>query len=94
MRSRYCAFAIGGQGEYLLRTWHPQTIPATSADELSQIDTEWIGLEIVNSTQHGDSGTVEFCARFVDANGETRTHHENSLFSRQRGQWRYVRALW
>lgn len=93
MRSRYCAFAIGGLGDYLLQTWHPDTRPEVSADELGATDTEWTGLEIINSTQHGDNGTVEFKARFIGENGALQIHHENSLFLRNRGQWHYVRAI-
>lgn len=93
MRSRYCAFAMGGQGEYLLQTWHPDTAPMINADDLGAADTKWTGLEIVSSMQQGDTGSVEFNARFIDENGTTKVHHENSLFSRNRGLWHYVRAI-
>lgn len=93
MRSRYCAFALGGYGEYLLHTWQPQAAPDISAEELGAADVIWTGLQIVNSTQHGDSGTVEFKATFVDEHGKPQIHHENSLFARTAGQWQYVSAL-
>ena len=93
MRSRYCAFALGGHGEYLLRTWHPDTAPPVSADELSAADTEWTGLEIVHSSQRGDSGSVEFRAHFIDEQGAARIHHEHSQFTRSRGQWQSVTAI-
>jgi SEC-C motif-containing protein len=43
MRSRYCAFAVGDE-DYLLRTWHPKTRPASL-----QLDPRhaWVGLEVL-----------------------------------------------
>lgn len=46
MRSRYSAFAIG-DGDYLLRTWHPDTRP--DALDLDP-DQRWYRLDILGRT--------------------------------------------
>lgn len=93
MRSRYAAFALGGHGQYLLDTWHPDTAPAVNADDLGSVDSNWLGLDILDTTQQGDRGTVEFCARFFDEQGNPQTHRENSRFVRMKGRWYYLDAL-
>ncbi|MDX1490351.1 MAG: YchJ family metal-binding protein [Pseudohongiellaceae bacterium] len=92
MRSRYCAYYLGGYGDYLYRTWHPSSRGALSAAELSRKDTDWQSLEIIDSAQHGNLGTVEFIAYFKDSNGHKGRHHEKSNFMRQSGQWLYCDA--
>ena len=49
MRSRYSAFALGGLGDYLLQTWHPDTRPPVSAADMGAADTDWVKLDIVDS---------------------------------------------
>lgn len=93
MRSRYAAFALGGYGDYLLNTWHPDTAPAVTAADLGSVDSNWSGLEILSSTQQGDHGTVDFCARFLDEHGQVQTHRENSQFVRIKGRWYYLEPL-
>ena len=95
MRSRFTAYALGGQGDYLLATWHPDTRPPFSASELSARElpvrkVNWQRLEVLASEQHGDQGTVEFKATFVDSSGSAATHHELSRFVRMAGKWLYV----
>lgn len=90
MRSRFTAFALGGHGEYLLATWHPDTRPPLAAVELSQREMHWKSLQVLASTQHGDQGTVEFKATFEDSAGSGATHHELSRFVRLAGKWFYV----
>jgi SEC-C motif domain protein len=92
MRSRYSAFALGGLGDYLLQTWHPDTRPATSAADMGAADTDWLRLEIVDSQQQGDTATVEFRAFWRDAEGHIQEHHEKSRFVREDGRWLYVDA--
>lgn len=93
MRSRYSAFASGEHGQYLLDTWHADSVPSVSADDLGSVDSNWLGLDILDCTQQGDHGTVEFCARFLDEHGQPQTHHENSRFVRIKGRWVYLDAL-
>lgn len=90
MRSRYSAFALGGYGEYLLATWSPSKVGGLSAVELSIKSTAWVGLEIVDKSQKGDQGTVEFKAFFKDKKGKRCMHHEISVFERVQGYWLYV----
>ncbi len=90
MRSRFTAYSLGGHGEYLLATWHPDTRPPLTATELSAQEVQWQGLQVLTSQQHGDEGTVEFKATFVDSNGNAATHHELSRFVRLAGKWLYV----
>ncbi len=90
MRSRYSAYALGGYGEYLLQTWLPSTTQGLSAAELSLLSTQWAGLDVLNKSQKGEQGFVEFNAFFLGANGEKSVHHEKSLFQRVLGKWLYV----
>lgn len=83
MRSRYTAF-VDQDVEHLLRTWHPDTRPATL--ELDP-DTRWRGLEIVDRSGGGlfdTEGVVEFRAHHRDG-----VQHERSRFSRVDGRWVY-----
>lgn len=93
MRSRYAAFALGGYGQYLLDTWHPDYAPAVSPQDLGSVDSNWLCLDILDSSQQGDQGTVAFCARFLDENDNPQTHRENSRFVRIKGRWYYLDAL-
>ena len=88
MRSRYSAFAMGDP-EYLLRTWHRSTRPA-SLDLDPTI--RWTGLEILGRTGGSlleSSGTVEFRAIYR-AGRRTGEQRENSRFVKQDGLWFYV----
>ncbi|MCA1656010.1 MAG: hypothetical protein LC635_06195, partial [Pseudonocardiaceae bacterium] len=61
MRSRYSAFATN-DADYLLRSWHPDTRPATLTLDPGQ---RWVRLEILGTTGGGllhNEGTVEFRA--------------------------------
>ena len=90
MRSRYCAYALGGHGDYLLRTWFPATARGLTAEALSQRDCEWIGLTVLAKQQRGDKGMVEFRASYHDRDGAERVMHEKSVFQRITGRWLYV----
>lgn len=90
MRSRYSAFALGGYGDYLLRSWHPSTVGTLTAESLNASEIAWLGLEIVQHQQQGNSGTVEFKASYATAAGIARVHHERSRFLRVDGRWLYV----
>jgi SEC-C motif-containing protein len=86
MRSRYTAYVLG-RVDWLLATWDPARRPRT-------IDLEpgvrWTGLEIRSSTQDGDTGRVDFAARWSDAQGGRGVLREDSRFERRQGRWFYV----
>ncbi|WP_433613090.1 YchJ family protein [Prescottella agglutinans] len=91
MRSRYAAFAVG-DADYLLRTWHPSTRPATL-----EVDPElvWRRLDVLHSSGGGlldDAGTVEFVAYYAD-HGDRGAMREHSRFVREHGRWFYVDAM-
>ena len=90
MRSRYSAYALGGHGDYLLRTWFPATAGGLTAQALSERDCEWLGLEILARQQQGDQGMVEFRAHYRDGGGREQVMHEKSVFQRLAGRWLYV----
>jgi SEC-C motif-containing protein len=92
MRSRYSAYALGGYGDYLLATWHPRTAPKVSAAYLSTVEQKWLGLTVLAHTQQGNTGTVEFTARYAEEDGAVHIHHEISRFVRINGHWLYVDA--
>src|SRR6187402_648908 len=88
MRSRYSAFALG-RAEYLLRSWHPSTRPATVELDAG---TVWRRLQIVDTVAGGpddETGIVEFRASYRDAGGAGLLH-ERSRFARDAGRWAYL----
>lgn len=90
MRSRYTAYALGGHGDYLMKTWHPGTVGPLSAEILDEVTLDWRGLEILDEDQKGDRGRVDFKATCVDEAGNSHVHHEHSAFLRVKGKWLYV----
>jgi len=89
MRSRYSAYSLGGYGNYLLKTWFAPMAKGLSIEELSRSDTEWVGLQIVDSGVSGNSGWVEFKAVYKDKNRPMEIH-EKSVFTLQGQRWFYV----
>jgi SEC-C motif domain protein len=90
MRSRYSAYVLGKE-DHLLKTWHPDTRPAS-------IDcsgpTQWNGLQIRRTTDsssvaEGDTALVEFVARYR-INGKAGRLHEISRFLLKDGCWYYL----
>lgn len=90
MRSRYSAYALGGYGEYLLRTLFPATAKNLAAEALSKQSCEWVKLEVLSKSQNGDEGMVEFNAHFRGENGALEILHEKPVFTRVGGRWFYV----
>jgi SEC-C motif-containing protein len=90
LRSRYAAYVIGGQAEYLLKTWHPSTASNIKRAELNTSKYKWDSLEILGYQQKGDLGQAEFIARYRDEEGQDHVHHEISLFQRLKGVWYYI----
>lgn len=84
MRSRYSAYALG-LVDYLLATWHPSTAPG----ELELPPVKWLGLEVRQAVESGDTAVVEFVAR-CRVHGRAERMHELSRFVRQDGCWYYI----
>lgn len=91
MRSRYTAYTLGRE-DYLLKTWHYSTRPASLelASEQHSTRRKWLGLEVRRHEQlEPDRALVEFVARYrVD--GRAHRLHETSRFMREAGQWFYI----
>lgn len=90
MRSRFTAYYLGGFGDYLLDTWFPATSKGLNAIELSEVSCDWQRLDVLDKSQSGDEGFVEFNAWFIDENGNEAVLHEKSVFTRVAGRWFYV----
>lgn len=91
MRARYSAFVLG-RADYLLRSWHVSTRPATLS--LDSPAPRWLGLDIRRRWEIGpDAAGVEFVARFRHAGNRAVRQHERSRFLRERGHWYYVDAI-
>ncbi|MFT7389218.1 MAG: SEC-C motif-containing protein [Candidatus Endobugula sp.] len=90
MRSRFSAYALGGYGDYLLRSWLPTMTEGLDAAVLSQRDTQWQSLCILNARQQGDDGYVEFKADYLDEDNAIINYQEKSVFKRIKGKWLYV----
>lgn len=87
MRSRYTAY-VQDRLDYLLRTWHPNTRPASL--EPNPPGLKWLGLRVLaHARQDADHATVEFVARCRQAGRATRMH-ERSRFVRVDGRWFYL----
>ena len=87
MRSRYSAYVLD-ELDYLLRTWHPDSRPATL--EPNEPGTRWLGLDVRRHDRiDHDHEIVEFVAR-VRVNGRATRIHETSRFTRVEGVWMYV----
>jgi SEC-C motif domain protein len=90
MRTRYSAY-VHGREDYLLRTWHASTRPASLALGAAAA-VKWLGLKIVRTEGGGGNdaeGLVEFVARYK-VQGKAERLHEVSRFVRQEGQWFYL----
>ena len=89
MRSRFSAF-VRGYGDYLLKTWYPDTRPA--AEKPGGMGLDWLHLRIEETEAGGirdEHGVVAFTATFRDGR-KVRRLHERSRFVRESGQWFYV----
>ena len=90
MRSRFSAYFLGNHGEYLLQTWFPATAKGLSVASLSQRSCDWTRLEVLDKSQQGDQGFVEFNAWFNNDSGSEEALHEKSVFQRVAGHWLYI----
>ena len=90
MRSRYTAFVLG-KLEHVDRTHAPEIrddFNRAEAERSAQ-ECEWMGLEVKHAAEDGDSGTVEFVARFKRG-GQEFVQHELASFGRREGRWLYL----
>ena len=90
MRSRYAAYCLGGYGQYLHDSWHPEYRKGLTAQSLNNRTHDWQSLEILQDAQKGDKAGVEFRAKYGDEKGELKYHHEVSVFVRIKGKWLYT----
>ncbi len=93
MRSRYSAYVVG-EVDYIHNTLHPDHRADHDLDAARKWsrDSEWLGLEIVATSQGGDGdarGVVEFKAGYRDRSGIHQAH-EISQFEKVDGKWMYV----
>ncbi|MBC7414933.1 MAG: hypothetical protein H7327_08380 [Herminiimonas sp.] len=87
MRARYSAYVLHDHA-FILSSWHPDTRPSVEeAGPDSQ--TRWLGLEVRQQTESGDTATVEFVARYK-IGGRAQRLHEVSRFVREGGWWFYA----
>ena len=87
MRSRFSAFVTGDE-DYLLRTWDPDTRPATL--DLADSPVRFYRLDILDTQAGGlldSSGVVEFEAFYKGA--AVGSQRERSSFRRVGGSWVY-----
>ena len=89
MRSRFSAYALGGYGDYLLKTWFAPMAKGLTAKELSEQGLQWMSLEVLGSGVTDKQGWVEFKATYRE---ERKTHmlHEKSVFALSDDRWLYI----
>ncbi|MBM7070700.1 YchJ family protein [Shewanella sp. 202IG2-18] len=89
MRSRYTAFVLK-EFQYLMDTHAEDFWQARSVEELSKPPhPEWIGLNVINSSESQNTGTVTFIA-WYKADGQLDAIHEQSNFQKIDGLWYYT----
>lgn len=89
MRSRYSAFAMKNMN-YIIKTTDPVDLVKfdRTANERWMLESEFLKLEILQSSENENQGTVEFQATFKHM-GKVQTHHEVSAFRKINGNWFY-----
>lgn len=90
MRSRYSAF-VTGRLEHVENTHVPEIRDDFNRAEAEQVaaSSVWRKLEVLRSSETGDTGTVEFVIRFR-RDGQDMLHHEKASFRREEGRWLYI----
>jgi SEC-C motif domain protein len=90
MRSRYAAYALK-DFDYIVETTDPDRSEYFDHD----VNRAWMDestfhqLRVLNSSEKGSRGTVEFIARFSRGGAPEQAHHERSQFRKHRGRWYY-----
>lgn len=90
MRSRYSAFVLGNI-DHVDRTHAPEIRDDFNRAEAERTasEVEWLGLEVLSSSETEDTGTVEFYIRFR-RDGQELVQHELASFRREDGSWLYA----
>jgi SEC-C motif-containing protein len=90
MKSRYSAYVVGN-GRYLVDTAVPENRYEADVALIEEHarQTEWLGLQIVSSSESGDTATVEFKA-FYKEEESIKMLHEKSRFIKSDGMWFYA----
>ena len=90
MRSRYSAFVLH-HFNYLIETHHPDFLLGLTEKQLAEINTQWLGLEIISSKQQAEKAEVTFKAWFIE-NNKIDAIYECSSFVRQHERWLYTQG--
>ncbi|MDX1321152.1 MAG: YchJ family protein [Oceanospirillum sp.] len=90
MRSRYSAYVLADL-EYIEQTTQKDVRPQYDFEGLKAWaeNSEWLGLKVHNTETEGDSGRVQFTARYREKEGII-NHSEDSKFVREDGRWFFV----
>ncbi len=100
LRARYTAFALG-EVDFILNTHHSKTRHEVKREEIEQWSksSHWLGLKIVQKEAGGEKdeqGTIVFCATYqetpVTEETPNKEHWEQSLFEKEKGEWRFLDA--
>lgn len=89
MRSRFSAYALGGYGSYLLKTWFAPMAKGLTVEELSVQSLQWVSLEVLGSGATDNQGWVEFKATYREAD-QQHVLHEKSVFTLSGDCWLYI----
>ncbi|MCG8454421.1 MAG: YchJ family protein [Spirochaetales bacterium] len=90
MRARYSAY-VEAEVDFILESHHHDGREELSREATEQWakESEWMGLEIVQSTgtEQDSYGSVEFIAKYRAADRSIVRHHERSGFEKVEGKW-------
>jgi len=91
MRARYTAHTDANI-DFIVESHHPLTRSEIDRETTRRWagESQWLGLEIRqlnDGAAADDSGSVEFIARYRDAQGRRHEHFERALFEKLEGNW-------
>jgi SEC-C motif-containing protein len=90
MRSRFTAFTLNEMA-HLRESMVEEHREEFHEDDIRRWnkETDWLDLEILEASEHGDEGMVRFRATFRHKGG-TQSLTEHSRFVRREGRWYYL----
>jgi SEC-C motif-containing protein len=93
MRSRYTAYTKADI-DYIERTMKGPALIQFDKNESKTWanEIEWLGLTVIQATQHENRGTVEFVARYKAVH-QKHIIHEKSEFILENGTWYYTNGI-